>query len=424
MNKTFIYRNILVNLVQTNKFKSVIIDTSFAGEFSKETISKKSLLYLMLENNNKYTKTKEQCINKAFELYNAVVDVNISVNHQVLTTTFSLDIIDYNLIDKPDLLNDALEYYRQFIFDADCEGGLFSQEVFNEKKRAIKDSIIKTYNNKASYALRKLLENMCKDELLSIPVNGKLEDLEKITNKDIYNAYCDMIENEAITITITGNVDENAAKAIVDRIIGKKTYSFKKNEYNPYDSSIHKIDKVRHFYEEQQINQSKLVMGFRFDINYQSKYARALQLFNIMFGGLYLSNLFQKIREEKSLAYSIYSDCYISNQLLFVCCGINASDYETVEKLVLEELEKYQSGNVDEGLLNQAKSFALSDIEKLEDSNYSLTNFYYRQSLLKSDKTIEDIINEYKNVTASDIIYASQQVKLDSVFLLRGVKNE
>lgn len=424
MNKTFIYRNVLVNLVQTNKFKSIIIDTSFQGEFSKETISKKCLLHLILENNNKYIKTKEQCINKAFDLYNAVVDVNISVNHQVLTTTFSLDIIDYNLIDKPGLLNDALEYYRQFIFEADCENGLFSQEVFNEKKRAIKDSIIKTYNNKSSYAFRKLLENMCKDELLSIPVNGTIEDLEMTTNQDVYDAYCDMIENETITITITGNVSEENAKDIVDKIIGEKTYSFRENEYLPYDSSIHTIDNVRHFLEEQQINQSKLVMGFRFDIDYLSKYTRALQLFNIMFGGLYSSNLFQKIREEKSLAYSIYSDCYISNQLFAVHCGINAKDSETVEKLVLEELEKYQTGNIDESLLNQAKSFALSDIEKLEDSNYSLTNFYYRQSLYKSDKTIDDIINEYKNVTIDDIIYVSRQIKLDSVFLLRGVKNE
>ena len=58
MNKTFIYKDIEVDLVYTDKFKSIIIDTIFEGEFAKETISNKCLLHLVLENSNKYQKTK------------------------------------------------------------------------------------------------------------------------------------------------------------------------------------------------------------------------------------------------------------------------------------------------------------------------------------------------------------------------------
>ena len=123
MNERFIYKDVDVILNKTSKFKSIVIDTTFEGEFNSSSIAQKNLLHLVLENNNKFVKTKEEVINKAFDLYNAVVDVNISVNHQILSTSFTLDIIDYDLINKGEVLFEALEYYRyRSPWQAGCAG--------------------------------------------------------------------------------------------------------------------------------------------------------------------------------------------------------------------------------------------------------------------------------------------------------------
>lgn len=424
MNERFIYKDVDVILNKTSKFKSIVIDTTFEGEFNSSSIAQKNLLHLVLENNNKFVKTKEEVINKAFDLYNAVVDVNISVNHQILSTSFTLDIIDYDLINKGEVLFEALEYYRNFIFSPDVENDSFQNDVFLEKKKAIKDSIVKRYNNKGAYAVRKLLEQMCPGELLEIPVTGTIEELEKITPTSLYKTYLDMIENESLVISITGNVTKEKAEKIIDTILGDYAYIKKECNLSPFDTTYHEVKEIKHLSEKQEINQSRLVMGFRTNINHQSPLARPLQLFNLMFGGMYSSNLFQKVREELSLAYSIYSDAYIGNQLFMVSAGVNSCDAQKVEEIVLEELVKYQNGDFNLELLDEAKQFVISDIERMDDSNYSINNYYYRQRLLGLDNSPSQLRNKYLSVTKEDIIEASKMIVLDSVFTLIGDSNE
>lgn len=425
MNLNFKYNDIDINLINTQKFKSSIIYITFEGKFDKETIANKNVLHLILEDSSSTYDTKSKNIARCQELYNSAIDLDVDCYNETLLTTFCLEVIDFSLINKEELLYEALDYFKDFIFNPNTENGLFKENIFKEKKRSIIDSIKKSYNNKGRYAVKKLLSNMCQGEILSIPTTGSIEEIEKVTLESLKDTYEDMIMNEKVSVTIVGNITKDASLEITKYLFREVYSKNRRNQtYSTYSKNVFDIEEVRHFSETQQINQSRLVMGFRTNVNLNDKHLFSLNLFNNMFGGLYSSNLYQRVREELSLAYSIYSDYYSIEQLFLVSAGIDAKDAELVENIVIEELKKYQSGQVSDKLLEEVKKFIISDIDKLNDSNYRIANYYYKEKLLGTNETMHTKLEKYLSVTKEDIIEVSNLIYLDSVFILKGENNE
>ena len=82
-----------------------------------------------------------------------------------------------------------------------------------------------------------------------------------------------------------------------------------------------------------------------------------LHLVNYLFGGGMSSVLFQKIREELGLVYSIYSyiTAYIGAGILTVYAGMQESQAERVYEMILTELGRFKKSGVDAELLSRAK---------------------------------------------------------------------
>jgi predicted Zn-dependent peptidase len=65
-------------------------------------------------------------------------------------------------------------------------------------------------------------------------------------------------------------------------------------------------------------------------------------LLNTIFGGNMSSRLFQVVREERGLAYSIYSflTSYADSGMLGVCTAVDPKDLETSVDLILKEVRR------------------------------------------------------------------------------------
>ena len=56
----------------------------------------------------------------------------------------------------------------------------------------------------------------------------------------------------------------------------------------------------------------------------------------------------------------------------------------------------------------------------MKDEQLSLLDFYYGQELIKSELTLEDVINNMKKVTVNDVIEVAKKVKLDTIYFMKG----
>lgn len=415
----FKINGIETTLLKTNKFKTLSVYVVFFGEFNKEVATSKSLLSRVLNNTTKNYPTKKAVSNKLFDLYDATVSVSSFPIYKTNLTLFSLGTVNPKFVGEENLNKEAFSFFKEFIFNPNMDENGFNEEVFNEEKRILRDQINNVYNNKGLYAFNRLLDEMAKDEILSVSSLGTIENLDKLNKKSLQEAYNYMLDNEMVKIFVVGDIEKNELTELF------KDFNFKDNNVKLDTSSFEtkKIEKVNEVIETQRINQSQLMMGFRTNVNAMDELYVPMAVFNMMFGGMVSSDLFRVIREEHSLSYSVYSSIFFDNRLLVVNAGIDKSNYELASDLVIKELEKYKQREIDEELLQIAKDNLISGLKETDDEAFSYLMFVIKNSLLKN-YTADDIASRVEKVTVDDIYEASLKVELDTIYLLKGDNNE
>jgi predicted Zn-dependent peptidase len=414
-SKEIISNNINTTLIKTDKFKTISFQIAFLGEFSQATATKRSLLTRLLSIANKKYPTKKAISNRLLDLYDASFSIATYPSYKTSITVFNLDIVNQKNIKSTTLTKEALEFLREAIFNPNLENNRFPEKDFQEQKRTLRENIKNIYNNKNRYALRQMLKKMAPEEIISVSSLGDPEELERITNEELVELYQRMITEENVSIYVVGDFEEQEMLNNLS-ILGNFPVNEKKFP-TVSEEEIH-VQKVREFTESQNLNQSKLMMGFRSSINTRSKQFIASLLFNAMYGGIFTSDLSRVVREENSLAYTIASQIMSDVKILIVSAGIDKSKYQFTSDLVIKELERYKEGRIDKELLEIARDSILNELEEVEDSPAQLIGFALRNYLHDLDFTVPGMIESVRNLTIEDVTEVAKGINLDTIFLL------
>nr|WP_295734734.1 pitrilysin family protein [uncultured Intestinibacter sp.] len=245
-----------------------------------------------------------------------------------------------------------------------------------------------------------LLENIYKDHSLGMNILGDRQSLKNLKREsilDYYNEY--YVPNNSI-ISICGNFKfEEIVKQIEEKF---KTWQPKsvdttttKPNFNP---CIVKKNK--------DIEQVNLAINLDAIPMTNNREVYALSVVNNVFGGSISSRLFQKIREEKGLAYSIYS-----SQTLYGDCGelgifasTSTENIQEVYKSILEEIElirnEYISPQEIHESKEQLKGSYMLDLESTSSRMMSNGKNLLMRNKVDDEQDIIDYINavEYDDV--------------------------
>lgn len=133
-------------------------------------------------------------------------------------------------------------------------------------------------------------------------ITGTVKQVQALTHKQML-AYGDQVINQLpIYVCAAGKVDHDA---LVDQCV-QKFAKKKSGFFLPTDN--YKANNSVKVVQKQDITQSNLFWGMSFDKSLMDERARcAMSIFNIAMGAGMASRLFQRIREDKGLAYSVYS---------------------------------------------------------------------------------------------------------------------
>jgi len=132
----------------------------------------------------------------------------------------------------------------------------------------------------------------------------------------------------------------------------------------------------------------------------------ALSILNIILGSGMSSRLFQKIREEKSLAYYIDSDTdnYIDTGIFSVSGGVNPQKLEEAIKSVIEELDLLTTVEVSKQELRKGKDYLRGKLALSLEESLDKAMFYGQSWLLEGVvRTIEEIVEGLEKVSAEDV---------------------
>jgi predicted Zn-dependent peptidase len=147
----------------------------------------------------------------------------------------------------------------------------------------------------------------------------------------------------------------------------------------------------------------------------------AIYLLNSMLGGGMSSRLFQSIREDRGLAYSIYSETspFRDTGMLAIYAGTSAEKTSQVLELTIAEFCRLKDSPVPDAELKRAKDQLKSNIVLgLESSSSRMSNLARQEIYFGRFFSPEEIVAEVDAVTAADIqALARQLFRADSIAL-------
>jgi predicted Zn-dependent peptidase len=131
-----------------------------------------------------------------------------------------------------------------------------------------------------------------------------------------------------------------------------------------------------------------------------------LYLLNSILGGGMSSRLFQSVREEAALAYSIYSELspYRDTGALSVYAGTSIEKTREMIRLIVEEFRRLKEEPVTEEELDRAKNQSRGNIVLgLESSSARMSNLARQQMYYGRFATVDEIVADVDRVTAADV---------------------
>jgi len=157
----------------------------------------------------------------------------------------------------------------------------------------------------------------------------------------------------------------------------------------------------------------------------------ATLILNTILGGGMSSRLFQTIREERGLAYAIYSDLspYSDTGSLCVYAGTSASKALEVVDLVMAEFNNLKENPLSEEELRRGKDQLKGNILMgLESSNSRMANLARQEMYFHQFFTAEEVIARIEAVTAEQIqtmakrLFVGDRIAITLLGRLNGIK--
>ncbi len=414
------YGSYNLHMLKTDRFKTITIDLIFRKKVSKEDITKTNFLADMLTFSSKNYKTRREMAIKQQDLYACEVDFNCYRLGNYYNTDISLLCLNEKYTEKG-MIKQTINYLSDIIFNPNVDNEKFDSTAFEIIKTNTIKQIESIKEDTRKYSLVKMLEKMGPKEKYSLHGFGYIEDLEKITEENLYEYYKDFIRNSGLDIFIIGDIDFDEIEQIFKENFKFDIYHKKDNDFIIEHEKIRKLPKT--IVEEYPSSQSKLSIGCK--INDLTEFERnyALTIFNMILGGSSESKLFRNVREKNSLCYYISSNSNKIDNLLFITSGITKNNMKKVVSLVKKELKNIQEGKFTEDEIEKAKVKYISLVEEMYDYPSQIISYYYASEILNSDLP-EERKKMVDKVTKEDIINVSKKVYIDTIYLLGGEDDE
>jgi predicted Zn-dependent peptidase len=139
----------------------------------------------------------------------------------------------------------------------------------------------------------------------------------------------------------------------------------------------------------------------------------ATLILNTVLGGGMSSRLFQTIREERGLAYSIYSDLspYRDTGTLCVYAGTSSANALQVVDLILAEFARLKQEPLSEEELTRAKDQVRGNILLgLESSNSRMANLARQEMYFKKFYSVDEVIARIGEVQSAQVQAMAQRL--------------
>lgn len=398
-----------VTKIETNQFKTNLCAIFLSLPLEEETITYNALIPAVLRRGTANL-TNQLEINKMLEnMYGANFNCGIDKVGDFCILKFFIEVVNDKYLPEKELITKkAINLLKDIIFNPLVENNSFNTDYVKQEKENLKKIILARKDDKTEYANNRCIEEMFKGEPYGIYKYGKIEDIEKINEKKLYEYYKKMIKNCKINLFVSG--DTSTIKDL-DNILTNDNQNFKSIKQSKHNAQHDK----KIIKENMDIAQGKLVIG----LDTLNNQPNATAIYNVVLGGGANSKLFQNVREKSSLAYYASSTFIKRKNAIIIRAGIEINNYDKTIKIIEKQLQDMKDGKITDKEIKEAKQLFVSSLKQVQESQQDLITFYFDKELFEENIKIEDYIKGIENVTKQQVIDVAQNVKIDTIYFLQ-----
>jgi predicted Zn-dependent peptidase len=303
---------------------------------------------------------------------------------------FNIKVLDENIAPALDLLTDLVLHPTFTPEDIAREQGVILEEI-------------KMDEDNPDYLVHETFtQNFWKGHSLGRPILGTTKTVASFNQQIVFDYYAGRFTPRNMVFSAAGHLHHDAFVAqVADHFSSLAASSETPLVHVPAPATFPHITLKR----KKSLEQVQLCLGVPAPpVASPARYA--VYLLNTMLGGGMSSRLFQTIREDRGLAYSIYSETnpFRDTGCLAIYAGTSAEKTPEVLRLTIDEIRRLKEDTVPEAELKRAKDQLKSNIVLgLESSSSRMANLARQEMYFGRFFTVDDIITEVDAVTPAEI---------------------
>lgn len=311
------------------------------------------------------------------------------------TTTFYVKVVDQQVKPALALLSDLFQHSRFAAREVEKE-----KDVVLEEIRAVQDDpedLVQEIHTQQSLPAHPLGRSIL----------GTAKSIRALRREQILRYIRKHYHPAQTIVAVAGNFEPKELIPLLEESFGGFTRA-QMPQLNRWPPQVKGGVLVQH----KPLEQAHLCLGFKgIPIDHKDRYAS--HVLNAVLGGSVSSRLFQKIREERGLAYTIYSFLcsYSDGGTLTIYAATRPHQAARVVELICREVNKLRAQGVTRHELETAKNHLKGSLMLSVDSTHS------RMSKLAKDELysgryipLEEMLADIEHVTGERVLHLSRQL--------------
>lgn len=281
---------------------------------------------------------------------------------------------------------------------------LFKEEDINKERKVIIEEI-KMYEDTPDELVHDLLaETIYPDHSLGFNILGTEESLNSFTRDDFMNYLQARYTPDNMVIAVAGNISVDQVRQAAEQWFGQLQGSARRILDTEPNFQVAKA--IR----EKATEQAHICLAVD-TFSYKDERMYPMILLNNLLGGSSSSRLFQEIREERGMAYSVYSyySSYRDSGMFGVYAGTSPDQAQTVLDLVQEIFQDVASQGFSQEELKKAKEQVKGSLMlSLESTGSRMNRLGKNELILGRHITLDETLAKINQVTVEDLQQLAQ----------------
>ncbi len=406
-----------LHLNSTPKLKTILVKATFTGDLDA-TVTRKALLPMVLRRGTRRFPDMKAIHRHLEELYGSSLVSDVSKIGEWHAVKFRLEAVNDRFLPGGNgVFRDALAFLRELIQEPRMVQGSFDAGYLEQEKHNLRRTIEGLIDDKAQYALERCIREMCAGEEFRRFELGDVADLEGIDAPSLTATYRDWRGRYPIDVYVSGDIDPAATRDLF-----AETFKDQRSPdlvLRPPPRPV-PVGEPRTVEEKMEVNQGKLVLGYRHGVTYPEGDLEAMVMMNGVLGTFSHSKLFQNVREKASLAYDVHSTLEKTKGLLFVVSGIAVENFQRALEIIQAQVRALAAGEITEDELSATRESFLNHLTMMEDNPAELIEVDRVWRLHGREFDLPGYRKALRAVERDRIAKAAGLLKLDTIYFLRN----